>query len=247
MAVDSEWRLYYNDGWLAAHTVEENATLLIHEVSHLLRDHEARKKAAGIPDHRRWNTAGDCEINDDLHEEGLPLPGDPPLPGKYGLQSRKNAKVYYNELPKSPPGTTAGRAHTASDDSGSCRPTMRVREVCRVSTGSRPSSCDARLRGRSTRRRRTSLMSPSAGVGGRARLAQAAHVAMGATRVGLWLHARRRDGRSLHRADRVERDLTVEARQAARRLTSKQSRASGRFSSFRYPSPHVRQTPHLES
>ena len=31
---------------------------LIHEVGHLLRDHEGRKKAAGITDHRRWNTAG---------------------------------------------------------------------------------------------------------------------------------------------------------------------------------------------
>ena len=59
MAVDSQWRLYYNDAWVAGHTVEENASLLIHEVSHLLRDHEARKHAAGITDHRRWNTAGD--------------------------------------------------------------------------------------------------------------------------------------------------------------------------------------------
>ena len=31
MAVDALWRLYYNDAWLATHTVEENATLLIHE------------------------------------------------------------------------------------------------------------------------------------------------------------------------------------------------------------------------
>jgi predicted metal-dependent peptidase len=99
MAVDSQWRLYYNTDWLKSHTVEQNATLLIHEVSHLLRDHEARKKAAGVNDHRRWNTAGDCEINDDLHDEGLPLPGDPPLPGKYGLQSGKSAEVYYNQLP----------------------------------------------------------------------------------------------------------------------------------------------------
>ena len=99
MAVDSQWRLYYNADWLKSHTVEENATLLIHEVSHLLRDHEARKKAAGVNDHRRWNTAGDCEINDDLHDEGLPLPGDPPLPGKYGLESGKSAEVYYNQLP----------------------------------------------------------------------------------------------------------------------------------------------------
>jgi predicted metal-dependent peptidase len=98
MAVDSQWRLYYNRAWLASHTVEENASLLIHEVSHLLRDHEARRKAAGMTDPRRWNTAGDCEINDDLHAEGLPLPGDPPLPVKYGLPSGNNAEHYYIQL-----------------------------------------------------------------------------------------------------------------------------------------------------
>ena len=53
MAVDSHWRLYYNDAWVATHTVEQNASLLIHEVSHLLRDHEEHKKTAGINDHRR--------------------------------------------------------------------------------------------------------------------------------------------------------------------------------------------------
>jgi predicted metal-dependent peptidase len=116
MAVDSQWRLYYNLDWIATHTVEENASLLIHEVSHLLRDHEARKQAAGIRDHGRWNTAGDCEINDDLHAEGLPLPGDPPLPVKYGLQSGHNAEIYYNQLP-SPP-----RAHGHDPADGSPQP-----------------------------------------------------------------------------------------------------------------------------
>ena len=102
MAVDAHWRLYYNDAWLAAHTVEENAALLIHEVSHLLRDHEARKTQAGVRDYRRWNTAGDCEINDDLQAEGLPLPGDPPLPAKYGLTSGNTAESYYKALPAPP-------------------------------------------------------------------------------------------------------------------------------------------------
>ena len=108
MAVDAHWRLYYNNAWVTRHTVEENATLLIHEVGHLLRDHEARKKAAGITDHRRWNTAGDCEINDDLHAEGLPLPGDPPLPIKYGLESGATAESYYKRLPARPPGQDCG-------------------------------------------------------------------------------------------------------------------------------------------
>jgi predicted metal-dependent peptidase len=122
MAVDTHWRLYYNDTWVARHTVEENATLLIHEVGHLLRDHEARRKAAGITDHRRWNTAGDCEINDDLHAEGLPLPGDPPLPVKYGLQSGNNAESYYRLLPAPPPAhryAAAGADQQPSPDCGS--------------------------------------------------------------------------------------------------------------------------------
>ena len=108
MAVDAHWRVYYNEAWIARHTVEENATLLIHEVGHLLRDHEARKKAAGITDHRRWNTAGDCEINDDLHAEGLPLPGDPPLPVKYGLESGATAETYFRQLSAPPPGQDCG-------------------------------------------------------------------------------------------------------------------------------------------
>ncbi|HET9703745.1 MAG TPA: VWA-like domain-containing protein [Vicinamibacterales bacterium] len=100
MAVDARWRLYYNDAWVAAHSVEENAAVLIHEVSHLLRDHEARKQAAGVLDERLWNTAADCEINDDLLAEGLPLPDDPPRPDRYGMQVGDTAETYYRALVK---------------------------------------------------------------------------------------------------------------------------------------------------
>ena len=100
MAVDAHWRLYYNESWLATHTVEENASLLIHEVSHLLRDHDARKKSAAVKNAYLWNTAADCEINDDLVAEGLPLPGDPPQPGKYGLPTGQSAELYYQQLYK---------------------------------------------------------------------------------------------------------------------------------------------------
>jgi predicted metal-dependent peptidase len=100
MAVDSRWRLYYNHDWVAAHTVEENAAVLIHEVSHLLREHEARKQAAAIKNEMLWNTAADCEINDDLTAESLPLPGDPPLPGKFGLKTGENAETYFRQLMK---------------------------------------------------------------------------------------------------------------------------------------------------
>ena len=98
MAVDTRWRLYYNEGWMAAHTVEENAAVLIHEVSHLLREHEARKQAAAVRDDELWNRATDCEINDDLIAEGLPLPDDPPRPDQYGLTRGENAETYYRQL-----------------------------------------------------------------------------------------------------------------------------------------------------
>lgn len=113
MAVDADWRLYYNQAWVAAHTVEENASLLIHEVSHLLRDHAGRRKSAGVNDYRRWNTAGDCEINDDLLAEHLPLPGDPPLPDRYGLQSGESAEHYYTRLPVP---SRANRPAASGDD-----------------------------------------------------------------------------------------------------------------------------------
>jgi len=98
MAVDTQWRLYYNESWVATHSVEENAAVLIHEVSHLLRDHEQRRKAASAAAPALWNTAGDCEINDDLRAERLPLPDDPPHPEKLGLEIGQTAEVYYEAL-----------------------------------------------------------------------------------------------------------------------------------------------------
>jgi predicted metal-dependent peptidase len=114
LAVDAHWRLYYNDGWLAAHTVEENAAVLIHEVSHLLREHDARKQAAGVAHSTVWNTAADCEINDDLLAEGLPLPDNPPRPGQYGLAPGQTAETYYRQLVKPQKPADASRASVAA-------------------------------------------------------------------------------------------------------------------------------------
>jgi predicted metal-dependent peptidase len=115
MAVDSRWRLYYNDTWVSTHTVEENAAVLIHEVSHLLREHEARKQAAAVRDEALWNTATDCEINDDLLAEDLPLPGDPPRPDRFGLQTGENAETYYRQMMK--PASSADAASGAERSS----------------------------------------------------------------------------------------------------------------------------------
>ena len=124
MAVDSRWRLYYNDDWLTGHTVEENAAVLIHEVSHLLRDHEARKHAAAVADVTLWNTATDCEINDDLLAEGLPLPDNPPQPAQFGLEPGENAETYYLRMMKpaqsgNASATTTNQPLTTNQDCGS--------------------------------------------------------------------------------------------------------------------------------
>jgi predicted metal-dependent peptidase len=123
MAVDQHYRLYYNDDWLAGHSVEENAAVLIHEVSHLLRQHADRKVAAGATAAALWNTATDCEINDDLIAEQLPLPADPPLPEQYGLPPGENAETYYRHLRHRADATharaTIGGMPTSPDDCGS--------------------------------------------------------------------------------------------------------------------------------
>jgi predicted metal-dependent peptidase len=128
MAVDSRWRLYYNDAWLAAHTVEENAAVLIHEVSHLLREHGARKNAAAVRDEALWNTAADCEINDDLLAEGLPLPDDPPQPGKYGLQTGEHAETYYRQMMQ--PAQSNDMSGTASTTNHQPRTTHQLGRDC---------------------------------------------------------------------------------------------------------------------
>ena len=116
MAVDSRWRLYYNDKWLASHSVEENAAVILHEVSHLLRDHEGRKQAAGVKDDRLWNTATDCEINDDLLAEGLPLPNHPPSPEQFGLENGEQAETYYRHLAR--PADQTKRANKTAPTQG---------------------------------------------------------------------------------------------------------------------------------
>ena len=122
MAVDTHWRLYYNDEFLAAHSVEENAAVLIHEVSHLLREHEARKQAAAARNSILWNTATDCEINDDLVAEGLPLPNDPPLPGTFGMRAGENAETYYATLAKASDRTSDSHTDCGSGAHGERRP-----------------------------------------------------------------------------------------------------------------------------
>jgi predicted metal-dependent peptidase len=81
MAVDRHWRCYVSAAFVRSTSVPDLATVWVHEVSHLLRDHHgrsdryaARHGLTGPGERLRMNIAADLEINDDIAGHGLRLP-----------------------------------------------------------------------------------------------------------------------------------------------------------------------------
>ncbi|MFF4097034.1 VWA-like domain-containing protein [Streptomyces sp. NPDC001834] len=107
MGVDRHWRCYVSPAFVEATPVAELAGVWLHEVAHLLRDHHGRAErlpAADQGDHHRLNVAQDCEINDDLIADGLPLPTGRMEPRLFGLPT---GRLFEEYLPSIPPGTPA--------------------------------------------------------------------------------------------------------------------------------------------
>lgn len=98
-AVDKAWRLYVDPDLLTgenAWSPQVSGAVLLHEVSHLLRDHAGRAHALPAPlDHQAWNLACDAEINDDLLAAGLSLPGGVITPDALGHPDGGLAEDYY--------------------------------------------------------------------------------------------------------------------------------------------------------
>ena len=102
MGVDRHWRCYVNAEFVAHRPVRELAAVWIHEVAHLLRAHHDRADrlpAEDRRDHHRVNIAQDCEINDDLVADGLPLPDDRVDPKRLGLEPGLLFEAYLPRLP----------------------------------------------------------------------------------------------------------------------------------------------------
>ena len=80
--------------------------MLVHHVGHLLRDHAGRARSLLVPREgtERWVLAADAEINDDLGDGSLELPGEPVTPAKLGLPPHRFAEEYYRALPEPPRG-----------------------------------------------------------------------------------------------------------------------------------------------
>lgn len=108
--VDGRWRVYLDPDVVAGTEVAVMGSWLVHQVSHLLRQHAARCPVpvpsaggtAGVSarsdDHRRWNLAADAEVDDDLSVADLRLPSAAVRPGDLGLPEDRTAEEYFDTL-----------------------------------------------------------------------------------------------------------------------------------------------------
>ncbi|WP_278264141.1 VWA-like domain-containing protein [Nocardia sp. AG03] len=94
MGVDRYWRCYVSPAFVDRMSVAELASVLVHEVSHLLREHHARSdrfarehELSGPAERLRMNIAADAEINDDAFGDGLVRPEDAVTPASLGLSN----------------------------------------------------------------------------------------------------------------------------------------------------------------
>lgn len=116
MAVTRDGIILVDPRFVAKYEVRQLAEVLVHELSHLLRDHAGRSDLIASIDHVRWNVAADCEINCGLRQDFLP--GSPCLPRTFDLPDGLLAEEYYDRLPTdlcfAPSGVTAGECGSGS-------------------------------------------------------------------------------------------------------------------------------------
>jgi predicted metal-dependent peptidase len=108
MGIDKFWRLYYDPEVVEEWDVDGTATVLIHEVWHLLRRHPERAEEMGIDyddrgfetqyKHKVWNLAADCELNDDIRQEGHTFPIEGVFPETFDLPEDKIAEWYFDKI-----------------------------------------------------------------------------------------------------------------------------------------------------
>lgn len=90
IGVDKGLRLYYNEEFIGKVNVQELATVLLHEVLHVVHSHHERFRMLKDPSpkHGIWNIAGDLGINHVLMEAGMSFP-DAVQPVTYASYSSK--------------------------------------------------------------------------------------------------------------------------------------------------------------
>lgn len=99
IAVDLGWRVHADPEVLNEMAVDELGRLLVHLVSHLLRDHADRAGRAGVGDDdgdpHAWNRASDAEVNDDLAPNGMVPSCAADMPASLGAKDGGLTEHYY--------------------------------------------------------------------------------------------------------------------------------------------------------
>jgi predicted metal-dependent peptidase len=107
---DQAWHVYLDPDVLAVAEHGEIGFWLLHQVTHLLRQHGDRypgspaESPGGSPlagqtaEQRQWNVAGDCEIDDDLQAGELALAADAVTPEMFALPDGWTAEQYWDAL-----------------------------------------------------------------------------------------------------------------------------------------------------
>lgn len=105
MGVDRHWRCYVSPAFVDHTPVEELASVLVHGVSHLLRDHSGRSDRfarehdlTGPAQRLRMNIAADAEINDDAFGDGLVQPEGAVVPASLGLPPGELMEDYLRQF-----------------------------------------------------------------------------------------------------------------------------------------------------
>jgi predicted metal-dependent peptidase len=99
IAVDQGWQVHADADVLGEMAVDDLGRLLVHLVSHLLRDHATRAERAGVGtdegDPPAWNRASDAEVNDDLAPSDMVPPCAADMPAEFGAKDGRLAEQYY--------------------------------------------------------------------------------------------------------------------------------------------------------
>lgn len=129
MGVDRYWRCYVSPAFVDYTLVEELASVLVHEVSHLLRDHHGRSdrfarahELSGPAERLRMNIAADAEINDDAFGDGLVELEDAVRPSTLGLPSGELMEDYLRQFRLGPRTQELAWLDCGSGADGSDRP-----------------------------------------------------------------------------------------------------------------------------
>jgi predicted metal-dependent peptidase len=97
VGVDGHLRVYVDPITISGWSTKELAGALLHEANHFIRQHHVRAPY-GVWFAKRFNIAGDLEINDDLRAAGVPLPNGGLFPEQFGFDPGHTAEHYFEAL-----------------------------------------------------------------------------------------------------------------------------------------------------